>query len=490
MARCCGGSGTCACKVQEGRHVSVTGTGTSQDPFVIAAQTHIDVLDTDQFNLAIYGEGTLASPWVLAVNYANGASLNGVPDVAADGVTNGQVLSWDAVNSRWIPTAPLTAGTPGVTTKNLVLNPSFEVNTTGWTGINATLGRAATAAHGLISLSIAASAAGAAGARTASGTGGMPVTGNTAYAVQAKFRAPATPRNCTVAITWVDSAGADISTATSPAVSDVLDAFTKVTHSATSPANAVYAYITVTVLDAAASEVHWVDGAMFEKGSVASPYGDGSTPGWDWTGTANLSASGPVVGVAKGNGLTGDGSPSSPLAVAGDAARFIAVSTNGVGLSDAGLNRLVRVFADATARGNANPAPVAGTLSILQTNPSQIDYFDGVTWLPVTGGVGRDAVGQFLARSGNYTGGAITMFVRQMSVVTDATGAFVALSATDLAAYAGVLSCKVIPTGTGTAWAPMVAPGTGIVTCVARRVSDGNPHAGVTVTATVEATLY
>jgi hypothetical protein len=306
MARCCGGS-TCSCKYVEGRHLEITGSGTAADPFVFAVQTHLTTDDTEQFQLALSGSGTLDSPWLLQVTYSGGAGLNGLPDVDADLPDDGYVLGYDASTQTWVPQAPTTV---------------------------------------------------AAGTNTV------------------------------------------------------------------------------------------------------------------------------------GNGIDGDGSSGDALVAVGNAARYISVTGSGIGLSDAGINRLVRVFDTIAARDAASPVPVEGTLAFVADTPDALYYYDGADWVVVIRGRGRDIDDEFLATSGSYAGGPIVTYFRQISTTTDGSGAFVALPSADLTNYSGVLSCKVIPSGAGTAWIPMVTTGGGGVNCRAVRVSDGANLAGASITATVEATLY
>lgn len=198
----------------------------------------------------------------------------------------------------------------------------------------------------------------------------------------------------------------------------------------------------------------------------------------------------PPGSVLHGNGVTGDGSSGAPLAAVGDGARYITVTAAGIGLNDGGLNALIRPFADATARASASPAPVVGTISVLASNPDQLDYFDGSTWIPITGGHSKDIQpGQLLSLSGAYAGGRTTDYVAQLSVVTDSTGAFEIIANTDLTGYSGVLHCEVQETG-NTAWKCMVKAGTNNITGVARRLDSGAVFPGATLTGTVRALLY
>lgn len=113
MARCCGGG--CSCKIVEGVNVNVTGIGSAQDPFVIAADVDLTVQENDVFSVGLGGGGSTTSPWVLSVNFSPSAKLSDVPDVNALSPTNGQVLGWDNTTQRWTPRAPTTAPTGAVT---------------------------------------------------------------------------------------------------------------------------------------------------------------------------------------------------------------------------------------------------------------------------------------------------------------------------------------------------------------------------------------
>lgn len=112
MARC-GGAG-CSCKVSAGPRITVTGIGSASDPFVIEADVNLTVGDSDVIDLSIAGGGTALSPWVLTAGFASTAQLGDIPDVAAVGVTNGQVLGWNSSLNKWTPRAPTTAAAGSV----------------------------------------------------------------------------------------------------------------------------------------------------------------------------------------------------------------------------------------------------------------------------------------------------------------------------------------------------------------------------------------
>lgn len=306
MARCCGGSGN-QTKIEAARHVEVTGTGRATDPFVIEVQTELVTDDNERFRLTLHGEGTLASPWVLGVEYADSHRLTDLPDVEAEAPSNGYVLGYDEANERWVAAPPVTA---------------------------------------------------------------------------------------------------------------------------------------------------------------------------------------PPGALVTTDGVVGDGSAGLPLGAEGDSSRFIVVTSGGIGLSDSGINHLIRQFDNVAARDAANPAVFSRTIVNLDSDPTRLWRYNGVDYDLISGGMSSDVEGQFLSLSGAYAGGEVVAYARQLATSTDGTGAFVAIPASDLAEYSGVLSVSVTPTGSGVAWTPMVKSGAGVVSGVARRVADGTTLAGANITAMVSALLY
>jgi hypothetical protein len=115
MPRCCTGS-TCACAIIEGTHISVLGTGTASDPFVIVADIGLEGHVGTTFTADLEGAGTIDDPWVIAVAFSSTAKLDDLPDVNAPAPTNGYVLGWDSATSKWTPRAPTAAASGSVDT--------------------------------------------------------------------------------------------------------------------------------------------------------------------------------------------------------------------------------------------------------------------------------------------------------------------------------------------------------------------------------------
>jgi hypothetical protein len=304
---CCGASGTCACRIEDGRMIEVLGSGTAQEPWVVNSLVSLSTEPTKTFNIGLFGSGDLDSPWMLRVAYADTAELTDLPDVEADAPLNGQVLTWNT--DHWEPA-------PGV---------------------------------------------------------------------------------------------------------------------------------------------------------VAAP-----------------------GAILHGTGLSGDGSAAAPLTLLTDEARYITITTSGIGLNDAGINRMVRVFANPTARAAADPPPVQNTLSLLESDPTSLDMYDGSEWVRVIGDNPALVVGgELLALSGAYAGGRVTQYAAQISRVTDPTGVFVVIDPDDLVDYSGVLTAQVQPVGLGgSGWHARLVVSGGVVSALARRDDTGEAYAGATVTATVSAVLY
>jgi hypothetical protein len=195
--------------------------------------------------------------------------------------------------------------------------------------------------------------------------------------------------------------------------------------------------------------------------------------------------------VSNDASLDGDGSVGNVLRVAHNADRMTETTATGIGLSDEGMNRIVRFFADTAEQAAADPAPDLNALSTLSTDPGRVYYFDGSTWKPIKDAIVPDVSTEFMALSGSYTAGLpLTQIVRQVSGITDATGTLEVLKFADLSGRAGVLSCMVQPTG-AIGWAPVVNPGSGGRVLATAYATDGSGVlASQALTAIVTALVY
>ena len=198
----------------------------------------------------------------------------------------------------------------------------------------------------------------------------------------------------------------------------------------------------------------------------------------------------PVGAISHDASLLGDGSAATPLGVVGHQARYIAVTASGVGINDGGMAAMVHHFSNDAARFASIPFPVANMLSMLETDPGVIEYWNGTAWAKQPNQTGWVASDAFLELSGPYTVGVpITMGIYQVDTTTDANGVFDLLGLADLAGRSGVLSVQVQETG-DVAWCAMAFDNTDRVSGTAYRLTDGTVMAGTPVTCMVNAILY
>lgn len=213
-----------------------------------------------------------------------------------------------------------------------------------------------------------------------------------------------------------------------------------------------------------------------------------------WTPRAPTTAAAGTV--LHDTSLAGDGSSGAPLQVQEDPARMLATAAAGLGLSDTGMNSIVRRFPDATTRATATPAPVTNSLSMLSAVPGQIDYWNGTAWGPA-GMFALALTGSALYElSGPFTGAQrITFMGRNVSTITDSLGLFDILPAVDLAGRAGVLTVNTqvtmgAPGALTTPYAIVVVPASGAIKGATYRLDDGQPMALTAVSCAVTALVY
>lgn len=118
MARCRCAEGSCGCVIHPGPNTTVTGTGSSRDPYVISsttAATALDVADTATVDLSLTGLGTVASPWLLTAEMTQAGALIGFTDTTdIDMEVTGTGSQADPLSiSASIPLIELTGGVSG-----------------------------------------------------------------------------------------------------------------------------------------------------------------------------------------------------------------------------------------------------------------------------------------------------------------------------------------------------------------------------------------
>lgn len=195
---------------------------------------------------------------------------------------------------------------------NLVPNPSFEIDTTGWNvsnsaGVVAGTFARASGYHDSGGFSLRVSGTNAAdttarrvGVATASGTNGWPVEANKSYFAQVKISinsgiAGSGGNGVRVFINWYQASGAASAfggTFGTLQPASAVGVYT-LTVTGTAPADAAFAGI---VVDATVNTVsdfvdYHVDSAIFTQGTLPVTYFDGDSTGYEWSGTAHQSAS-------------------------------------------------------------------------------------------------------------------------------------------------------------------------------------------------------
>jgi hypothetical protein len=192
-----------------------------------------------------------------------------------------------------------TSGSLGAQRTNLVPNPSFEVNTTGWAVVAGPLARTTSQAYsGSASLQHTKSGLDS-GPVSSSGAGGMPVTGGLTYAARGRVKAGtgAAGERVRIRFTWFDSGASSLgSSAWGTDVTASGTSWLPFSVTAVAPAAAAFAQLEIGYRGAPSGAVFYYDAFIVEQAASVGSYFDGATPdagGWDygWSGTAHQSAS-------------------------------------------------------------------------------------------------------------------------------------------------------------------------------------------------------
>lgn len=186
-----------------------------------------------------------------------------------------QSIDWDATNSHMIlttlggkclaakPDASLAVG------PNIVTNPIFATNTSGWNGFfTSSLAQTTNAAFILSGINTTGTAlqltAPASGTNTAA-TGKFTIIPNRNYSASAYFMGTTAGRNCTVGIWWLDSTGTLISTSGSPIVTDNTSSASYVEIFGFAPSNAVQAFLLLNISGGTSGEVHLLSNVFWQQ---------------------------------------------------------------------------------------------------------------------------------------------------------------------------------------------------------------------------------
>lgn len=198
-----------------------------------------------------------------------------------------------AISDVRVATAATTGGLQVITT-NLIPNPSFETNATGWEAgsVSSTVARSTAQAYtGSASLLVSTGPSG--GTRVAQ-TSALSITPSTTYSFQCRTRAVSTSGSGSAVLQWFNAGMTALGVNVGSVTAHTFSGWTHHTVTATAPATA--AYVRARVYGSSSGETYYVDAAMLERGDASTSYFDGSTTDtgtstYDWTGTANASTS-------------------------------------------------------------------------------------------------------------------------------------------------------------------------------------------------------
>ena len=184
--------------------------------------------------------------------------------------------------------------------QNLIPNPSFETNTTGWNANGSTNTRVAgTWGSGSWAYQVVATGTGLSG--TFSDFASFPVTEGQAYTASGYVKSiSGTLRQVQIGLNWYNGAGTSISASTTN--STLTTSSQRISVTATAPVGAVHALISVYGLGTGTVGDTWqLDSVLVEAGSALRSYFDGTSTEQDyngftlntqaWSGTANASTS-------------------------------------------------------------------------------------------------------------------------------------------------------------------------------------------------------
>lgn len=189
---------------------------------------------------------------------------------------------------------------------NLVLNPSFETNTTYWSyRWYGTLGGAGTNTRGtnggfsgtgyIHKVWTIAGSASDNGFNSNGGASAYPVSAGSTYTVTGYMRSNRSDVGARAGIAWYDSASVAIgSTAWGGMTTIPANTWSRISHTATAPVNAAKAvviYSNGNTIAWAVNDTISLDSVMFTEGSSTANYADGASTNWVWNGTVHNSTS-------------------------------------------------------------------------------------------------------------------------------------------------------------------------------------------------------
>jgi hypothetical protein len=276
-----------------------------------------DVISTTALRSAISNSDSFIDVFDSSIFPIGGASNYFTATIDPDNESREILLFGENTPTAWTGASHASTSKLGTARTNLIINPSFETNTTGWSVQNG-----ATAAISSLYQTTGSSSALVTSSATDYNGLVLPtrisVTPNTNYYLSAYCRnISGSTRNVYIGIQWYNSAGTYLSELNSGGQGTLTTAAGWVRRSASgvSPSTAASAQIFM-LSGQTGLTAGWqtaFDGVLFETGSTLLPYFDGSTIGeitpTAWTGTSHastsqLDASTSQLGVSRTNLIT------------------------------------------------------------------------------------------------------------------------------------------------------------------------------------------
>lgn len=212
-----------------------------------------------------------------------------------EGDTSGNLAVFSVVNMA----GQSVNASVATTRRNVIANPSAETNVAGWSSggtANALVSRSndVAAVTGKYVANVTAYHDGTSRV-TVNQTDGdpVPVTALRAYVFSAYVKAatgqPGAP--VTLHVDWLNTSGTAIATTASTPVDDSAATWTRIGLPAVAPAGTAAARLIITWGGQTENDTHYVDGALFEEGTIVAAYFDGDTNNAAWTADKHASPS-------------------------------------------------------------------------------------------------------------------------------------------------------------------------------------------------------
>jgi len=170
--------------------------------------------------------------------------------------------------------------TTTTTRTNLVKNPNFETNATGWTGgggASASVARSTAQQYiGSASLAVTSGVNGTARAFCQNVAPRIAVTAGTSYTFSAYTKSPTSARLVDFLVSWYDNSGTYLSDTESADFTNTTTGWTRITYTVTAIANSFSCTPSIRFFNTVTGEVNYIDAVLVEQASSALPYFDGT----------------------------------------------------------------------------------------------------------------------------------------------------------------------------------------------------------------------